>query len=102
MVLFTYNRRNTQGNTNHKSSKILPKLSSTLHFLQESHKFVQESQIFRICYNVKHFYQDSDNNFAKNGFFLQEILTKIVMCYFDQGPLKNNGTLPLWPYNTLP
>ena len=37
------------GYTNHKSCKILPKFSSTLHFLQESYKFVQESQILQIC-----------------------------------------------------
>ena len=42
---------------------------STLHFLQEPDKFVQESQILQICYNVDHFLQDSDNIFAKNAFF---------------------------------
>ena len=40
-----------------------------MHFLQESYKFVQESQIFQICYNVEHFLQDSDNIFAENAFF---------------------------------
>ena len=57
------------GDKNHKSCKILPKFSSALHFLQESYKFVQESQILQICYNVEHFLQDSDNIFAKNAFF---------------------------------
>ena len=57
------------GYKNHKPCKILPKFSSALHFLQESYKFVQESQILQICYNVEHFLQDSDNIFAKNGFF---------------------------------
>ena len=42
----------TLGYKNHKSCKILPKFSSALHFLQESYKFVQESQILQICYNV--------------------------------------------------
>ena len=59
----------TLGYKNHKSCKILPKFSSALHFLQESYKFVQESQILQICYNVEHFLQDSDNIFAKNAFF---------------------------------
>ena len=59
----------TLGYKNHKSCKILPKFSSTLHFLQESYKFVQESQTLQICYNVEHFLQDSDNIFAKNAFF---------------------------------
>ena len=36
--------KSTLGYKNHKSCKILPKFSSTLHFLQESYKFVQESQ----------------------------------------------------------
>ena len=64
---------------------------STLHFLQESYKFVQELQILQICYNVEHFLQDSDNVFAKNAFFSLEILTKDVMCYFDQ-KFKNHQT----------
>ena len=59
----------TLGYKNLKSCKILPKFSLTLHFLQESYKFVQESQISQICYNVEHFLQDSDNIFAKNAFF---------------------------------
>ena len=56
------------GYKNHKSCKILSKFLSTLHFLQESYKFVQESQTLQICYNVEHFLQDSDNIFAKNAF----------------------------------
>ena len=57
------------GYKNHKSCKIHPKFLSTLHFLQESHKSVQESQSLQICYNVDHFLQDFDNIFAKNAFF---------------------------------
>ena len=63
------NRIATLGYKNHKSCKILPKFSSTLHFLQESYKFIQESQTLQICYNVEHFLQDSDNTIAKNAFF---------------------------------
>ena len=48
----------------------LAKFSSTLHLLQESYKFVQESQTLQTCYNVEHFLQDSNNIFAKNTFFL--------------------------------
>ena len=59
----------TLGYKNHKSCKILPKFLSTLHFLQESYKFIQESQILQICYNVEHFLQDSAKIFAKNAFF---------------------------------
>ena len=58
------------GYKNHKSCKILSKFQSTLHFLQESYKFAQESQTLQNCYNVEHFLQDSDNIFAKNAFFL--------------------------------
>ena len=36
-----------------------------MHFLQESHKFVQESQIPQNCYNVEHFLQKSDNILTK-------------------------------------
>ena len=60
----------TLGYKNHKSCKILPKFSSGLHFLQEPYKFVQESQILQICYNVEHFLQDSDNIFCKKCIFL--------------------------------
>ena len=67
----------TLGYKNHKSSKILPKFSSNLHFLQESHKFVQELQILQICYHVEHFLQDSDNIFAKNAFFRKKFLQKM-------------------------
>ena len=76
--------KTTLGYKNHKSCKILPKFSSTLHFSQESYKFVQESQTLQFCYNVEHFLQDSDNIFAKNAFFWSEILTRNVMCHFDQ------------------
>ena len=58
----------TLGYRNHKSCKILPKFLPTLNFLQEPYKFVQESQILQICYNVEHFLQDSDNIFAKIAF----------------------------------
>ena len=55
----------TLGYKNHKSCKIFPKFSPTLHFLQESDKFVQESQNLQICYDVEHFLQDSDvGNFS--------------------------------------
>ena len=53
------------------------KFSSTLHFLQESYKFVQESQPLQICYNVEHFIQNSDNIFAKNSFFGKKFLQKL-------------------------
>ena len=58
------------GYKNHKSCKILPKFSSSLHVLQESDKFVQESQTLQICYNVEHFLQDSDIIFCKKMHFL--------------------------------
>ena len=45
-------------------------------FLQESYKFVQESQILQICYNVEHFLQDSDNIFAKNAFLVRDSYKK--------------------------
>ena len=80
----------TLGYKNHKSWKTLPKFLSTLHFLQESYKFVQESQILQIWYNDDHFLQDSDNIFAKNAFFSQEVFTKNVMCYFDQNNRSSN------------
>ena len=32
-----------------------------MHCLQESYKFVHESQILQVCYNVEHFLQKSDN-----------------------------------------
>ena len=65
------------GYRNHKSCKILPKFLPTLHFLQESYKFVQESQILQSCYNVEHFLQDSDNIFAKIAFLRQKFLQKL-------------------------
>ena len=68
---------NTLGYRNHKSCKILPKFLPTLHFLQESYKFVQESQILQSCYNVEHFLQDSDNIFAKIAFLRQKFLQKL-------------------------
>ena len=60
----------------------------TLHFLQNSYKFVQEPQILQICYNVEHFLQDSDNIFAKIAFFRNKFLQK-MRCYFHQN-LKNH------------
>ena len=65
------------GYRNHKSCKILPKFLPTLHFLQESYKFVQESQILQSCYNVEHFLQDSDDIFAKIAFLRQKFLQKL-------------------------
>ena len=34
---------------NHKFCKILPKFLPMMHFLQESYKFLQKSQILQIC-----------------------------------------------------
>ena len=76
----------TLGYKNHQSCKILPKFSSTLHFLQESNKFVQESQTLQICYNVEHFLQDSDNVFAKNAIFLVRNSHKKCDVLFGLGP----------------
>ena len=67
----------TLGYKNHKSCKILPSILPTLHFLQKSYKFVQESQILQICYNVEHFLQDSDNISAKIAFFRKKFLQKM-------------------------
>ena len=64
------------GYKNYKSCEIISKFLSTLHFLQESYKFVQESQILQICFNIEHFLQDSDNIFAKTSFFHKKILQK--------------------------
>ena len=61
---------------NHKSCQIVPKFLPTLHFLQEPYKFVQESQILQICYNVEHFLQDSDNISAKIEFLRKRFLQK--------------------------
>ena len=45
---------------NHKSRKILLKFLQTLHFLEESHKFVRESQFLQDWYIAPlHFLQDS-------------------------------------------
>ena len=64
--------------TNHKFCKILPKFSSTLHFLQDSYKFVQKLQIFQTCYNVEqNFLQNSNDIFAKNAFFVRNYYKKM-------------------------
>ena len=47
-----------------------------MHFLQESYKFVQESQTLQICYNVEHFLEDSDNISAKNAFLVRNSYKK--------------------------
>ena len=66
------------GYKDHKSREILPKFSPTLHFLQEFHTFMQESQILQSCYNVEHFLQDSDNISAKIPFCVRSLYKK---CY---------------------
>ena len=71
------NEFKTLGYRNHKSCKILPKFLPTLHFLQESYKFVQESQILQICYNVEHFLQDFGNISAKIAFLRKKFLQKM-------------------------
>ena len=73
----SYNFDYSLGYKNYESCKILPKFSSTLHFLQESYKFVHESQIFQVCYNVEHFLKDSDNVFEKKAFFCKKFLQKM-------------------------
>ena len=55
------------------SSEILP--------LCISYKFVQESQILQICYNVEHFLQDSDN-ISANCIFALKNSSKNVICNF--------------------
>ena len=71
MELDLSEKNSALGYKNHISCKNLPKFLSTLHLLQESHKFVQKSQILQICYSVEHFLQDSDTIFAKNTFFFE-------------------------------
>ena len=73
------NEFKTLGYRNHKSCKILPKFLQTLHFLQESYKFVQESQILRICYSVEHFLQHFDNISAKLHFCVKNSYKKCDM-----------------------
>ena len=53
-----------------------------MHFLQEFYKFVQESQILQVCYNVEHFGQDSDNIFGKSCIF---VFTKSALGIFIDG-----------------
>ena len=61
-----------------QESQILPNSSEILaNFLQESYKFVQESQILQSCYNVEHFLQDSDNILAKIAFLRQKFLQRL-------------------------
>ena len=66
-----------------KSCKILQKFLPTLHFVQESYKFVQESQNWQVCYNVDHFLQYSDNISAKIS-ILRKSSYKSAMSNFDQ------------------
>ena len=54
------------------SSEILASFA----FLQDSYKFVQESQILQICYNVEHFLQDSDNISAKIALLRKKFVQK--------------------------
>ena len=46
---------------NQKFYKIRSQFLSIMHFLHESYKFVQESQILQVSHNVEHFLQESDN-----------------------------------------
>ena len=71
-----------------KSCKILPKFLPTLHFLQESYKFVQESQILQICYNVENFVQDSDNISTKIAFFRKKFSQKMRCVILTENLLK--------------
>ena len=63
---------------------------STLHFLQESYKFVQESQILQVCYNVDHFLQDSDDIFAKMHFFARSSYKKCDVLFRPQFQKSSN------------
>ena len=65
------------GYKNHKSCKILPKFLPTLHFLQESYKFVRESQFLQDWYIALYFLQDSCKNFAKFAYFIQKFLQNL-------------------------
>ena len=65
------------GYKNHKSCKILPKFLPTLHFLQESYKFVRESQFLQDWYIALYFLQDFCKNFAKFAYFIQKFLQNL-------------------------
>ena len=65
------------GYKNHKSCKILPKFLPTLHFLQESYKFVRKSQFLQDWYIAQYFLQNSCKNFAKFAYFIQKFLQNL-------------------------
>ena len=67
----------TLGYKNHKSCKILPKFLPTLHFLQESYKFVRKSQFLQDWYKAQYFLQNSCKNFAKFAYFIQKFLQNL-------------------------
>ena len=48
-----------------------------MHFLQESRKFVQESQTLQVCYNVEYFLQEYDNIFATFASICKKFLQKM-------------------------
>ena len=48
-----------------------------MHFLQESYKFLQESQLLKICYNVERFLQESYNILTKFAYIRKKFLQKI-------------------------
>ena len=47
-----------------------------MHFLQESYKFVQESQILQIWYNVEHFLPEFDNFYQNLHLFVRNSYKK--------------------------
>ena len=61
---------------NHNFCIIRPKFLPIIHFLKESHKFVKESQILQVCYNVEHYLQELDNVFAKFASICKKFLQK--------------------------
>ena len=67
----------TLGYKNHKSCKILPNILPTLHFLQESYKFVRKSQFLQDWYIAQYFLQNSCKNFAKFAYFIQKFLQNL-------------------------
>ena len=74
---FTLTTKLSLGYKNHKSCKILPKFLPTLHFLQESYKFVRESQFLQDWYIALYFLQDSCKKFAKFAYFIQKFLQNL-------------------------
>ena len=80
IILILEGKFGSLGYKSHKSCKILPNFLPTLHFLQESYKYVQESQILQSCYDVEHFLQcrkDSDRISSKLAFSRKKFLQKM-------------------------